>query len=195
MADETRQKWDDIYGADSRASHAPGDAARVLTENSHLLPAQGRALEIACGRGANAMWLARHGLQVDAWDISPVVIEQLNASVAQQGLSVSGQARDVMQQPPPAASYDVIIVSHFLERGLLPLLRQALRPAGLLYYQTFTQARVSDRGPTKAEYRLVDNELLHLCDGLQILVYREEGRVGALDQGWRDLAMIVAQQR
>ena len=98
-----------------------------------------------------------------------------------------------MQQPPEADSFDVVVVSHFLERGLIQLLRQALRPQGLLFYQTFTQARVSERGPSNPEFRLRDNELLQLCNGMRILVYREEGLVGDLEQGFRDLALVVAQ--
>jgi len=189
--EDVKKKWDAIYGGEGQA----GEAARVLLENSHLLPASGRALEAACGRGSNALMLARLGLQTDAWDISVVAIESLQVEAERQGLTtIQGEARDIMQQPPPADSYDVIVVSHFLERGLIPLLINALRPHGLLFYQTFTRSRVSERGPSNPDYRLADNELLELCAGMRILVYREEGRVGDTGRGFRDLAMIVAQR-
>jgi len=190
MSDEVRQKWDAIYDGEGKA----GAGARVLVENSHLLPVRGRALEVACGRGANALFLARCGLEAYGWDISPVAVESLQADAAGQGLVVRGEARDVMQQPPLPDSFDVIVVSHFLERGLIPLLRQALRPQGLLFYQTFTRSRVSDRGPSNPAFRLADNELLDVCAGMRVLVYREEGRIGDIGKGFRDLALIVAQK-
>lgn len=191
MNDETRLKWDAIYGKADKVSAAP---ARVLAENSHLLPGHGRALEVACGRGANALFLASRGLETWAWDISTVAIESLTAEAQRLGYPLHAEARDIMQQPPEAAGFDVIVISHFLERGLVKILRQALRPQGLLFYQTFTRTKVSDRGPSNMEFRLQDNELLHLCEGMRVLVYREEGRVGDIDQGFRDLALIVAQK-
>ena len=191
MSDEIKQKWDTIYSKDGQA----GVPAKVLSENDHLLPASGSALEVACGRGANALFLASKGLQTSAWDISPVVITALSAEAGRQGLAIEGDARDVIHTPPAADSFDVIVVAHFLERGLIELLRRALRPNGLLFYQTFTQARVTERGPSNPDFRLADNELLRLCDGMQVLVYREEGKVGDCQIGFRDLALIVAQKR
>ena len=191
MNDETRHKWDAIYGKADKVSGAP---ARVLVENHHLLPSQGRALEVACGRGRNALFLAAQGLETWAWDISKVAIEALADEAKRQGYQIHAEARDIMEQPPEAGDFDVIVVSHFLERGLVQLLRQALRPEGLLFYQTFTRTRVTERGPSNPEFRLRDNELLHLCDGMRILVYREEGLVGNLEQGFRDLALVVAQK-
>ena len=189
---ETRQKWDNIY---RNADYGEHEAVRVLTENRHLLPESGRALEVACGRGANALLLARHGLDVDAWDISAVVIEQLNTRAREQELAIRATVRDVVNEPPDVASYDVVVVSHFLDRALFPALRDALKPDGLLCYQTFTRSRVSDSGPGNPEYRLADNELLALCRGMQVLVYREEGRYGNVKQGLRDVAMIIASRR
>jgi len=190
MNDETKQKWDAIYG---KSDKVPGAPVRVLAENYHLLPSRGRAIEVACGRGGNALFLAAQGLETWAWDISAVAIESLTAEAKRLGYQIHAEARDIMQQPPEAAAYDVVVVSHFLERGLVQLLRQALCPQGLLFYQTFTQAKVSERGPSNPEFRLADNELLHMCDGMRILVYREEGRVGDIEHGFRDLAYIVAQ--
>jgi hypothetical protein len=78
---------------------------------------------------------------------------------------------------------------------ILPALIQALKPGGLIFYQTFTRQRVSDRGPQCAEFRLAEQELLQLFSGLQILFYREEGCVGDVQKGFRDEAMLVARKR
>jgi tellurite methyltransferase len=187
---DIREKWNDRYRA---ASDEPR-AARVLSENLHLLPAAGRALDLACGRGGNALLLAAQGLEVEAWDIADVAVAALQAEAARRRLPVRARVRDVEARPPGPESFDVIVVSYFLDRDLIPALVQALRPGGLVFYQTFTRQRVSNRGPQQAQYRLDEQELLRLFAGLQVLFYREEGRVGDLQQGIRDEAMFIGRQ-
>jgi len=191
MTDDIRKKWDQKY-LESRDQQ--GIAVEVLQENMHLLPHQGKALELACGLGANALLLSAYGLETHAWDLSPVAVERLHTLAQERGLHVHGEARDILQQPPQPDSYDVIIVSYFLDRAVIPHIKNALRPDGLLFYQTFTQARVSDAGPKNEEFRLADNELLDLFREMHIIVYREEGRTGDLARGLRDEAYIVAQK-
>ncbi len=190
---DVRKKWDGIY--QERAGQHAGDADRVLRENVHLLPRGGDALEIACGLGANALLLAERGLHTHAWDISSVAIGQLQAVAREKGLgSLRGEARDVMLHPPPPQCYDVIVVSHFLERDLASHIVAALREGGLLFYQTFTRTRVGGSGPRNEAFRLADNELLDLFSTLKVLVYREEGTAGDITRGFRDEAMLVAQK-
>ena len=181
-------KWDNRYRANADLP-AP---ALVLAQNAHLLPRQGRALDLACGLGANALFLAGFGLSVEAWDLSPVAIQRLSAQIGSTALTV--QVRDVVTQPPEPDSFDVIVVSHFLERSLAPALSAALHPGGLIFYQTFTREAASDSGPSNPDYRLAANELLKLFPDLLLRIYREEGRVGDLSRGCRDLALLVAQR-
>ncbi len=189
--DETREKWDRIY---SQGKGAPAEPSRVLEENAHLLPASGEALEIACGRGGNALFLARRGLSTLAWDISPVAIERLAEQGRDEGLDLKAEARDLYADPLPARAFDVVVVSHFLDRDLALDIVESLRPGGLLFFQTFTRTRLTDAGPSNDVYRLADNELLRLFGELSILVYREEGLVGDLKRGFRDEAMLVARR-
>lgn len=189
MNDEIRQKWDRIYSAQNEALPR---AAAVLQDNLHLLPAGGRALEIACGLGGNALLLAQRGLTTEAWDISPVAVQRLLELARQQNLALTVAARDVVAEPPPPDSYDVVVVSHFLERDLCSRLVRALRPGGLLFYQTFTREAVTDSGPSNPGFRLAPNELLALFRELRVVVYREEGRIGDVRRGFRDEAMLVA---
>lgn len=189
MSDELRRKWDARH---ARAGDGPPEPARVLRDFGHLLPSRGDALDLACGLGGNALWLARRGFSTRAWDLSPVAIERLRAQPEQGRLTA--EVRDVCAEPPPAASFDVIVVSHFLDRGLFPALCAALRPGGLLFYQTFTRERTSDSGPANPDFRLATNELLTLVAGLRLLVYREEGLAGDPELGLRDEAYCVAMQ-
>jgi SAM-dependent methyltransferase len=185
-----QQKWDDAY-----RDGLVGAAARVLVENAHLLPQHGVALDFACGLGANALFLGQRGLEVHAYDVSSVAVAKLAAAAAERGVRVSGHVADLTEYPLSPASFDVIVVAHFLDRELFPGLLAALRPGGVLFYQTFSRARIDDTGPRNEAFRLGDNELLNLCASLRVLVYREEGSVGDTARGFRNLAMIVAQKR
>jgi len=189
-SDSQRERWD------QRHREAPdlGRVAWVLEQNEHLISPGGDALDLACGRGASSLQLARLGMRVTAWDLSPVGIRRLAETAIVQGLRIDAQVRDVMQNPPAANSFDLILVSYFLERRLAPAIVQAMRPGGLLFYQTFTREAVSDTGPASPEWRLADNELLKLFQSLQLRVYREEGRLGDLSRGCRDIAMLVAEK-
>jgi SAM-dependent methyltransferase len=186
--DDARRRWDARYRDRAVTEAAP---ARVVSEFAHLLPARGHALEVACGLGGNAVFLARRGLAVDAWDLSPVAAAKLAQYASEQGLPIAAAARDVTAAPPPPGSYDVVVVSRFLDRPLCPALAAALRPGGLLFYQTFVRAAVSPEGPGDPAHRLGSNELLRLFGGLTLLSYREEGAAGDIRQGWRDEAYLV----
>lgn len=193
MSDSSREKWDKIY-SDSHHSEYDPPAVRVVTENLHLLPASGKGLELACGLAANSFAIAACGIEMEAWDISAVAAERVNLRAAQRGAKVCGSARDVVTHPPADDSYDIVVVSHFLDRAIVPAIIRALKPGGLLFYQTFTRARVSDNGPKRDEWRLGEGELLTLFAELRPLVYREEGLVGDTAKGFRNEALLVAQK-
>lgn len=184
---DMQNKWDQRH----RGGEI-GPPLGVLADYAHLLPASGEALDLACGLGGSAEFLARSGLRTTAWDLSPVAIEKLRASTV--GLALQAEARDVIEAPPPADSFDVICVGHFLHRDLCPAIALALRPGGLLFYQTFTRERVDNAGPSTDRFRLATNELLELFDGLVVRVYREEGRLGDCSRGVRNIAQLVAQR-
>jgi len=197
---EMQQKWDRRYRAalgvkpeDIKPEDAEPEAALVLREFTHLLPGSGAALDLACGLGANALWLARAGLQVQAWDLSPVAIDALAARAECENLALQAVVRDVVATPPAAESFDVIVVSYFMERALAPHLQAALRPGGLLFYQTFVQDKVADAGPNNPGFLLAENELLSLFPKLTVRVFRDEGVTGNTKKGLRNEALFIGQ--
>jgi len=191
MSDKQKQ-WNERHL--KNVSDSQPEPSLVLTENTHLLPNQGRALDLACGLGGNAMFMARQGLQVLGWDYSQVAIEQLKQFAEHQHVKLQAEVRDVVAEPPAPQSFDVIVVSRFLDRSIIPELINALKPGGLVFYQTFIQEKVIDIGPGNPDYLLKPNALLELFSSLRILVYREEGLVGNVEQGFRNEALLVAQQ-
>jgi tellurite methyltransferase len=184
----TQDKWDSRY----REAGLPGAPATVLLENAHLLPRHGTALDLACGLGANSVFLAEHGLQTHAWDISPVAIEKLRSIAMERKLPIVAAVKDAMSDVIPPVQFDVVVVAHYLERALTQAIIHALKVGGLLFYQTFTRTAVSEEGPQKDEWRLADGELLRMFVPLRPLVYREEGRVGDIARGFRNKALLVA---
>lgn len=187
---DNRDKWQRVY---QTPASMPA-AADVLVQNQHLLPPSGQALDLACGLAANAVMLANKGLRTTAWDQSSAAIEQVSSYARQAQLNIHAEVRDVVEDPPVAASFDVIVVSRFLERDLCLAIAAALKPGGLLFYQTFSAHKVSEQGPSNPDYLLADNELLRLFADLKIRVYREEKQLGNTAQGFRNQVMLVAEK-
>ena len=189
-------KWNERYQAKGQTAGAANlSPVYVLHKFQHLLPVQGLALDLASGLGANALFLAQHNLQAHAWDISSVAIKKLNVIAKSLDLNLNTEVRDVVARPPEENSFDVIVVSHFLDRQIMPDIIAALRKNGLLFYQTFTKLRAQETGPSSDKYRLGKNELLDLCKDREVIVYREEGLIGDTGSGFRNEALFVGQHK
>lgn len=190
MSTAIRDKWNRRY----RNSTEPPRAAPVLRDNMHLLPDSGNALDLACGLGGNALLLAEAGLHCRAWDVSDVAVERLQALADERGLPIRAQVRDVVAEPPAPVSFDVIVVGYFLDRSLLPALTTVLRPGGLLFYQTFTAGKLDPSGPSNPDFLLEEGELLRWFGELRLRVYREEGRLGDVQRGERNTALLIGEK-
>lgn len=187
----SREEWNSRYRS---GTEAIPQASEVLVAYQHLLPETGKALDIACGRAGNAFLMARLGLETSAWDISNVVIEQVQELAKNEALSIAAEARDVSQSPPTDNSFDVLVVSRFLDRSLIPKLKQAVKSHGLIFYQTFTRDKVTDVGPGNPDYLLAENELLDFFQDWIVRAYHDEGQTGNVEAGLRNQAAIVAQK-
>ena len=185
-------KWNTIYHKQS----TPPDACDVLKNLDFLLPSQGHCLDLACGLGGNALFMAQRQLTVTAWDISDVAIDKLNTTAQQRNVSGNLQASicDIESLQHIPTQYDVIVVSYFLHRPICPIITAALKPGGLLYYQTFCDHKVSQRGPSSNRFLLKNNELLSLFPDLSVRFYQEHHHCGDISQGDRDCAWLVAEK-
>ena len=83
-----RQGWNERYAAHDLVWGA--EPNRFLAEELAALPAQGRALDLACGEGRNAIWLAKRGWQVTAVDYSSVAVERARRLAREQQSTSSG---------------------------------------------------------------------------------------------------------
>jgi SAM-dependent methyltransferase len=149
--------------------------SRWLTSNAHVLPHAGDALDVACGSGRHALWLAERGLRTTAVDRDAGAIELLTAEAARRDLTLTARIVDLESGTftfTPDA-YDVIVVVHYLHRPLFPSLVAALRPGGVLVYETFTRAQAARGRPTNPAFLLEAGELLSRVKPLDVLASRE----------------------
>ncbi|MFP6702393.1 MAG: methyltransferase domain-containing protein [Planctomycetaceae bacterium] len=173
MSDLDRRRWDRKY---ERAR--PAEALQAddwLVEALEDTP-PGRSLELACGLGENAVWLATRGWQVDAVDVSARGLAVASQLAARHGVAPRLIAADLDRFVPLPAVYDLVLVFRFLDRDRLPgLITRALAPGGLLIYETFGpgQCHRHDNHLKNPAFALDAGELPRLFRELEILRYEE----------------------
>jgi 2-polyprenyl-3-methyl-5-hydroxy-6-metoxy-1,4-benzoquinol methylase len=187
---DLQDKWNAIY----RSAGAPIRPAEVLSQHQYLLPKRGKALDLACGLGANALLLAEFGLDVDAWDISAVALQMLQNQAIEKGLFIAAQQCRISAETLAQEAYDVIVICRFLDRALCNAIMAALKPGGLLFYQTFTRHKLDQQGPSNSDYLLEHNELLRLFSPLNVVFYQEYARLGDVRLGNRNEACFIGQK-
>lgn len=156
---------------------------------------KGRALDIACGNGRNAIYLAKLGFQVDAVDISDVAIEWLRQKAHEDNLPITSHITDLEKGNLPRGPYQVIVNFKYLQRDLFPLIKQALAPGGLLFFETLYRAAIDKLNSQMPRPYVLDyNELLHAFWNLHILEYREQIVDVPHTEKKQALACLIAQQ-
>ena len=163
--------------------------AKFLQDNLMLLP-RGRALDVAMGRGSNAVFLAQMGYEVEGVDISPEAISDALEEAKRAEVIIKAQVADLEgAYVIRKSAYDVIICFRYLQRSLIPQIKNGLRKGGMVVYETFTIDQVRFGRPKNPDYLLKHNELLDMFRDFRCLHYREgilEDRVA--------LAQIIAKK-
>jgi len=185
------EKWNAIY-SESVVSEAR--SSEVLSDNLYLLPESGQALDLACGLGANALLLAKQGMTVQAWDISTLALQKLQTQADTEALVVKTLAQEISPGSFSANSFDVVVVSRFLDRSICNAIMECLKPNGLLFYQTYTQHKIYPQGPKNPNFLLADNEMLRLFSSMKVIYYRENRALGDIRQGLRNEAQFIGQK-
>lgn len=162
--------------------------ARWLTDNIDLLPARGAAADLACGTGRHARWLAARGLSVTAIDRDRGALTALRRAAEAERLPIAVVERDLEAGAVSLGDeeFDVIVGVHYLHRPLFPAILRAVRPGGVVVYETFTRAQATIGKPANPAFLLEPGELPALVHPLSILASRE----GLFDG--RFVASIVA---
>lgn len=169
MSEQDRITWDQRYAEDSYQKNNP---VTLLQDWLPRFPV-GKALDVACGPGRNAILMAGAGHQVDAIDISPEGLKQGKQLAESQGLSINWVEHDFDQPYAFDADYDLIVVMWYVNLPLITRLCKCLAPGGYLLCQEhlFTDQEVI--GPRSSSFRVAPGELREAVSGLNVLLYEE----------------------
>ncbi|MDQ3723779.1 MAG: methyltransferase domain-containing protein [Actinomycetota bacterium] len=192
---DPRDRWNERY-AQSDRQWMPETPAEWIVEHHGLLTGGGRALDVACGDGRNALYLAQLGYMVEAIDVSDVAVAGLRAATQARGLTmtIAPHVVDLEREPLPSGPYDVIVMVNFLQRDLFEALQEALAPGGLLVFETLARSHVDELGHSfNPDYLVEPGELLHAFARLEVLDHHEG--VAQRSGSPRGVAGIVARRR
>jgi SAM-dependent methyltransferase len=180
--------WDERYGSGEHTTKEPSPLLRTAISN--LTP--GRALDIACGVGRHAIFLAEHGWHVTAVDASRVGMELLQQRASEAGVTVEGRVADLEsgEFKIEPATYDLICVFYYLQRDLFSPIRAGVKPGGTIVSAIHLNDGKPDAKPANPAYLLEPGELKQLFADWEITYYRE----GESDEGGHhhDTAYLIA---
>jgi tellurite methyltransferase len=162
------QKWDERYRTGQHLFDQP--APLVTRFTAELVP--GSALDLACGPGRHAFYLAERGWRVTAVDGSPVAIDILRSRASERNLSIDVSLADLEADEfrIEPARYELVLSCRYFQRSLIPRIKLALRPGGMV----IMIAHLADADQPLRDSIFADpGELRALFDGWRILHYRE----------------------
>ncbi len=150
------------------------DAAPWIVRFAPLIPPGGRVLDLACGGGRHSRFLLAAGHSVTAVDRTLAGMEDLEDVSALEAV-----AADLEDGPWPFGKrhFAGIVVTNYLHRPLLPLLKQALAPDGVLIYETFAQGNEQFGRPSNPDFLLRPGELLDTFHPDLTVVAYEHGQL------------------
>ena len=182
--------WDERYRSGEHGMIEP--TPLLLKALADLKP--GRALDIACGVGRHAIFLAQHGWQVTAVDSSRVGIEILQQRAGDAGLSIDAHVLDLEKGEFQVESetYDLICDFYYLQRDLFPAMRAGTKAGGRVVAAIHLNDGNADAKPHNPAFLLERGELKTLFSDWEITYYRE----GASDEGGHhhDTAYLIARK-
>jgi 2-polyprenyl-3-methyl-5-hydroxy-6-metoxy-1,4-benzoquinol methylase len=169
VSEEDRRRWDERYVKTDRAAAEPM-LPKVFAPVEHLFPIEGRALEVACGRGTLSVWLAGRGMEVLGVDVSPVAMDVARELASRS--RVSDRCRfevwDLDHGLPPGPPVDLVVCHMYreprLDRGLI----ERLAPGGLL-----AVASLSEVGAGPGPFGALPGELSKAFAGLEVIAEAE----------------------
>jgi 2-polyprenyl-3-methyl-5-hydroxy-6-metoxy-1,4-benzoquinol methylase len=172
MSLDDRNRWDRQHAESSGPEEASSLLQKVLAGEHWQIPS-GRALDIACGKGRNALFLAARGFDVTAVDVSGVGLDVGRRRAAERNLQVTWMEIDLEQDALPASGYDLVVNVNYLQRALTPKIKAAVKSGGSIIFETYLIDQRRLGHPKNPDYLLAHNELLNSFSDFRVLFYRE----------------------
>jgi tellurite methyltransferase len=193
--------WDKRYRSRERATEdlqeAPTpllvETVECLTRDSNLRASAKkprRALDLACGAGRNALWLAEQGWSVTAVDGSAAAIAILRERAAERGLNVEARVADLERDefPIERGAWELVAIFYYLQTNLFEAAKRGVAPGGVL----IAIVHITEPGEEPTPHRLRPSELKRYFVGWEIVHYYEGGPRDAAHQ--RPVAEIIARR-
>ena len=182
-----REHWDERYGTEELIWKA--EPNRFLVEELDAL-APGRALDVACGEGRNAVWLASKGWRVTGADFSRAGLAKAQRLATDRGVEVTWVEADVVEWQPPTASFDLVVVMYLhlpaeQRRRALAHAAAALAPGGVLLVVGHDTSNLlkGTGGPQDPAVLFTPEEIVEDLSGLQIERAEQVKRTVVSDAG------------
>lgn len=169
MSEVDREKWNQRYAEDS---YRKGNPVTLLEDWLPKLRV-GKALDVACGAGRNALFLAHAGFDVDAIDISGEGLNKARTNAESQGFDINWIEHDLDQPYTFDDDYDLIVVMWYVNLPLIAWLCDCLAPGGYLLCEEHLVTDADVIGPRTSDYRLATGALREAVSGLEVLHYEE----------------------
>jgi SAM-dependent methyltransferase len=135
---------------------------------------QGRALDVACGRGRHTLALAARGFRSVGVDLQLGSLDHARTAAQARGLDIALVCADLAAMPLPRARFHVVVVTRYLDRRFFQALHESLVPGGVLLYETFTENQLRyGRGPRSRSHLLAPGELRTLVRGMEVMFDEE----------------------
>jgi tellurite methyltransferase len=167
--------WDERYRSGDRAREDTDSPPNPLLVQTAIQMPPGRALDLACGTGRNALWLAEHGWTVAAVDGAPSAIEILQRRVSERGLSVDAVVADLeaghgrAEYSIQVSSWDLIVMCFYLQTSLFEPAKRGVKPGGIV----LAIVHIAEPGQEPTKHQLRPGELAKYFNGWEILHLRE----------------------
>ncbi len=158
-----------LLNAEGPTRHGPGGRPSAWVRRfAGLITPGGRVLDVACGSGRHAVWLAEQGFAVTGVDRDADALQGLPAGIAALHADLEGAA-----WPLPGRVFDGIVVTNYLWRPLWPALLGGLAPGGVLIYETFALGQQRFGKPSRPDFLLQAGELLQVCEDLRVVAFED----------------------
>ncbi len=175
--------WEQRYSMPGRKRRLPDS---FLLDNLGRLQGP-RILDVAMGEGRNAIHLAQHGFQVVGVDRSPRAVAKALQWGVELGLQFEAFVVDLERDELPPGLFDSIVVTRYWQEDLCPRLQAALRPGGILLYETYTVDYLK-YGPRNRSHLLAPGQLRQAFVGMEVLLYEEVDKPATREYSARLLA-------
>jgi SAM-dependent methyltransferase len=190
VSKQDRNKWNQRY---AEGSYHKNNPVTLVEDWLPGLPV-GRALDVACGAGRNAILLAQAGYQVDAIDISREGLNLGRQNAENHGLGINWIEQDLDEPYQFDTDYDLIIVMWYVNLGLISRLCDCLAPGGYLVCQEHLLTDQDVIGPNSSNYRVAPGELRKAVSGVDVLLYEESIEMNTEGERVASARMVAKKQ-